>query len=54
MLVEGKPDIVVAFHNEIENSKGTKNMVNQALKKGLSVYLNPDSFDKIEEYRYSG
>lgn len=31
MLVEGKPDLGIAFHNDFENSKGTKNMVNQAL-----------------------
>src|SRR3972149_6405940 len=27
MLDEGQPDLVVAFHNDIDNSKGTKNMV---------------------------
>lgn len=37
MLVEGKPDLVLAFHDDIENSKGTKNMVNQAKKAGIPV-----------------
>jgi len=27
MLSEGKPNLVVAFHNDIENSKGTKSMI---------------------------
>ena len=27
MLTEGKPDYVLAFHDNIENSKGTKHMV---------------------------
>lgn len=30
MLTEGKPTLVVAFHDDIENSKGTKNMLTQA------------------------
>ena len=54
MLIEGKPDIVVAFHNDIENSKGTKNMIIQSLKIGLSVYLNPITIEKVEENRYFG
>lgn len=37
MLLEGKPDLVLAFHDDLENSKGTKNMVNQAKKAGLPV-----------------
>lgn len=37
MLDEGKPDMVVAFHNDIQNSKGTKNMVEQAKKRGIPV-----------------
>lgn len=39
MLVEGKPDLVVAFHNDIENSKGTKNMVKQARNSGVQVII---------------
>jgi hypothetical protein len=31
--------IVLAFHNDLENSKGTKNCINQAIKSGLEVYL---------------
>jgi len=39
MLDEGKPDLVVAFHNDIKNSKGTKNMIKQAKKAGIKVIL---------------
>lgn len=28
MLVEGKPDLVIAFHNSLHKSKGTRNMLN--------------------------
>jgi len=35
MLVEGKPDLVIAFHDDIRNSKGTKNMVEQAKKRKI-------------------
>ena len=39
MLDEGKPDIVYAFHPNISESKGTKDMVNQAKKCGIEVIL---------------
>lgn len=39
MLDEGKPDLVVAFHSNIEQSKGTKNMVAQARKRGVPVQI---------------
>jgi hypothetical protein len=39
MLEEGKPDLVIAFHNNLSNSKGTKNMVEQVQKKGLPVEI---------------
>lgn len=35
MLVEGKPDIVVAF----AGGRGTQNMINQARKAGVTVFL---------------
>lgn len=38
MLVEGKPDIVLAFHDDLENSRGTGNMVNIASEVGIPVY----------------
>jgi len=34
-----EPDLVVAFHNDIEHSKGTKNMVNQAKLAGIKVKI---------------
>ena len=37
MLTEGKPDLIVWFHNDIENSKGTKNMITVAKKAGIKV-----------------
>lgn len=41
MLTEGKPDMVVAFHGDIWSSKGTQNMVMQALGAGLPVMIFP-------------
>jgi hypothetical protein len=38
MLVEGKPDVVYAFHDDLENSKGTADMVRRARKAGIPVY----------------
>ena len=39
MLDEGKPDLVVAFHENLENSKGTKDMVRRAIRQGIPVWL---------------
>lgn len=39
MLDEYKPDIVVAFHDDLPNSKGTKDCVEKALRKGVPVLL---------------
>ena len=37
MLDEGKPDLVVFFHDDLEHSKGTKDMVQRALKHNIVV-----------------
>jgi hypothetical protein len=35
MLSEGKPDLVIAFHNDLEHSKGTKDMLKIAGLAGI-------------------
>lgn len=35
MLNEGKPDFVLAFHSDLQSSKGTLNMIKQARKAGI-------------------
>lgn len=37
MLSDGKPELVLAFHSDLENSKGTKDMVAKARKAGIPV-----------------
>ena len=39
MIEEGRPDLVYAFHSDIEKSKGTKNMINQATSEHIPVIL---------------
>ena len=39
MIVEGKPELVVAFHSDITQSKGTANMVSQARKAGIKAIV---------------
>ena len=39
MLEEGKPDLILAFHDDIDKSKGTKNMLEQAQKAGIVTRL---------------
>lgn len=40
MLTEGKPTLVLAFHNNIMESKGTRDMIKRSLFAKLPVYLN--------------
>ena len=39
MLHEGKPDLVLAFHDDIEHSKGTKDMLQKAKAAGVPAVL---------------
>lgn len=39
MLAEGDPQIVLAFHDDLENSKGTKDMVERARRARIPVRL---------------
>lgn len=39
MLRDGKPNLVLAFHEDIENSAGTANMVAKAKKAGIEVRI---------------
>jgi hypothetical protein len=39
MLKEGRPDLVLAFHSNIKESKGTKHMISIAEKAGIKVIL---------------
>jgi hypothetical protein len=38
-MLEEKPDEVWAFHNNIEKSKGTKDMINAAKKKNIFIRI---------------
>jgi hypothetical protein len=39
MLTEGMPDLVLAFHTNIMESKGTRDMVRRAEKAGVPFYI---------------
>ena len=39
MLDEGKPEMVIAFTNDLSSSKGTKDMVRRAKQAGLPTYI---------------
>jgi hypothetical protein len=47
MLTEGKPHGVVAFHYCLAKSKGTRNMVEQAKRKGIPTWTFEDGAYKI-------
>lgn len=39
MLDEGQPELILAFHDDLLNSKGTKDMVRRALKAKFPILL---------------
>lgn len=39
MLSRERPDVVFAFHEDLEGSRGTKDMTRRAVDAGLPVYL---------------
>lgn len=39
MIDEGKPDLVLAFHNNLDKSRGTKDMINRAQKAGIKFIV---------------
>lgn len=47
-LLKMKPDLVLAFHNDIENSKGTKDMITIAKKAGIEVRVIKHWWNEIE------
>jgi hypothetical protein len=38
-MLDARPDMVVAFHRDLKRSKGTKDCVNQAVRRGLPIHL---------------
>lgn len=50
MLINGQADAVVAFHNDIQSSKGTANMVTQARKAAKPVWISSDGPEKLLEF----
>jgi len=56
MLDEGEPDYVVGYTTEIENSRGTRNMLNQATERDIPSFLNVKDWldiklSFVEEYQ---
>jgi hypothetical protein len=47
-LAKGKPTHVIAYHRNLVNSKGTKDMVKRSLVNGVPVFVNIDSWTDIE------
>ena len=50
MLDKGKPDLVIYFHHDLEDSKGTKNMVTIARKAGISVLDEVKDIEAIKAF----
>jgi hypothetical protein len=36
-MLDTKPDLVIAFHEDIESSKGTKDCIKEARRRGIAV-----------------
>lgn len=51
MIEEGMPDVIMAFHDDIENSKGTKDMLKRAKRAGLRyrLFTHANPADAVKE-----
>lgn len=49
LLAAASPDVVLAFHDNLPASKGTKNMVNMAVKEGVKVLLFDASGKEVQQ-----
>lgn len=38
-MLDQKPDLVIAFHSNLDQSKGTKNCINEAKRRGIPVEI---------------
>lgn len=47
MLDEGRPTIVIAFHRNLNDSKGTRDMVHIAREAGVVTYVFPNSKEGV-------
>lgn len=55
-MIDCHPDLVLAFHNDLEHSKGTKDCVNRARKAGIDVRhitVSMDADHKLVARRWS-
>lgn len=48
-MIREKPDVVIAFHDKISESKGTKNMIETAQKNKVPVMLIKSDFELTAE-----
>jgi len=48
MMAKGKPTHVIAYHRNLINSKGTKDMVKRSLSNCVPVFVNIDSWTDVE------
>lgn len=48
MLAHGKPDLVVAFHDHLIDSRGTRDMVEQAIAGNVPVWIVQSTGAKME------
>lgn len=40
VMLDEKPDLVIAYHPDLSRSKGTRDMVNEAKKRGIPVEVH--------------
>lgn len=50
MLDEGNPDLVLAFHDDIERSRGTKDMASKAVRQKIPVFVISHNKRLKDEY----
>lgn len=53
MLDSSQPDLVLAFHADIKDSKGTLHMITEACRRGIPVHLVTGVLDAKEDHEQS-
>ena len=56
VMIGTRPDIVIAFHNNVDSSKGTKNCIEQAQRKNIFtvIYGTNSVLDETKLYELLG
>lgn len=51
LMLDMKPGLVIGFHDDIHGSKGTKDCLNEASRRGYPVFIWTHELGQVDTYR---